>query len=154
MPLLEILTHIAKHRLPSLLFIFALAYAAHLWLFVSGVIALKWILIGRERASRYRIHSFAHMRSLVFAMLQYAFYLRHVMSFPGTSTLRLVWRLMGARIGHRVVVANCPDGLDHPDLISIGNDAHIGDLSMLRAGNVAPDGTVEVGHIQLGHRYT
>lgn len=141
-----------KHFLPFVLLL-PLAYTAHLYTHLLLTIALKWILIGRESKSgnRYRVWSLRHLRSLVFRAVLHSCYQRYVLSLLGTPVLRMFYRALGAHIGRRVTLANTPV-FDHPDLVWIGDDVHIGDLSMLSTAAAMSDFTIQSGVIHLGDR--
>jgi non-ribosomal peptide synthetase-like protein len=90
-----------------------------------AVVALKWILLGRAREGRHPLWSCWCSR-WDFLYVAWQFYaLRTLASLEGTLFLAMYLRLMGVRIGRRVVLGPGLGQLADPDMIIIEDDATV-----------------------------
>ncbi|RUA02464.1 MAG: peptide synthetase [Deltaproteobacteria bacterium] len=84
-------------------------------------VALKWILLGRVRAGKYRLWGWFFFR---WWLVEKMIALSPHPIFKGTPLLGLYFRLMGARIGSETLIDTpC---LHIPDLITVGRQTSIG----------------------------
>ncbi|HHI82198.1 MAG TPA: peptide synthetase, partial [Rhizobiales bacterium] len=150
----------------------AVMFSAATFLFYCIMpIAAKWLLIGRWQPQKIPVWSLAYYRFwLVKGFIQYS----PMAAFIGTPLYNLYLRLLGARIGTGTVISskvvpvctdlisignNCVVGRDsvfpgytvqgniiHTGPVNIGNDAFVGDASILDVETSIGDGG-QLGHV-------
>jgi non-ribosomal peptide synthetase-like protein len=101
-------------------------------------IAIKWLVIGRYRAGITRCGAYYFRWWFVRRFSE-------VIATPylaGTPMIRAYYRLLGAKIGKRAFIGR--GNIDVADLVTIGEDAVIGDQAMLATSSV------ERGLLRLG----
>ncbi|HVL74247.1 MAG TPA: Pls/PosA family non-ribosomal peptide synthetase [Beijerinckiaceae bacterium] len=110
----------------------------------SAAIALKWIVLGRARPGRYPLWGVYYFRWWFSKRLEP---LVHVKWLQGSPMIVWYLRLMGAKVGKDVVIADIDAGA--PDLISIGDGTTIG--SKTKVANVEVMGNeFVIGSIDIG----
>jgi non-ribosomal peptide synthetase-like protein len=75
----------------------------------------------------------------------------YIQMFSGTPFKSVVWRLLGVRVGRRVLDDGC--SIVERTLVSIGREATLNAGSILQ-GHSLEDGTFKSGHIHIGARST
>ena len=157
-------TLLRSHYVIQLVFVCALAYLAYVWALAAAlalwrlaVRALKWALAGRGRQgfSSYPLHGLVDAIQGAWAgtARRWAFSL----SFVYSATSFQVWalRLMGARIGRSVVLADTRQW-EAPEEVEVGARSFIGDLSSIQTDAYQCDPTgahpprITQGGVQLG----
>lgn len=112
------------------------------WLLMP--IAVKWIVIGRFKPGRYPLWGSYFLRwwivraALRFVPMDY---------LAGTPVMRLYLRLMGAKIGQGCYIGS--RNLMLPDLVTIGEGAHIGYNVDVLAHEIR-DGWLYLDHVEIG----
>ena len=135
----------------------AAAFVAIPPLMLALSIPIKWLLIGRVRAGDYPLWGAYYFRWWLvrrFSALAPTGYL------AGTPLINVYLRLLGARVGRDVFIGI--DGLDAPDLVSIGDGAIISDgavlstccveRGLLRIGSVTLERSTFVGNMAVVER--
>ncbi|MEY3232067.1 MAG: hypothetical protein RL689_2156, partial [Planctomycetota bacterium] len=90
-----------------------------------AVVALKWLLLGRARAGQHPLWSCWCSR-WDFLYVAWQFYaLRALAALEGTLFLAVYLRMMGVRVGRRVVLGPGMAQLADPDMIVIEDDATV-----------------------------
>jgi non-ribosomal peptide synthetase-like protein len=135
-----------RYRFPWPLF-GALAVAVALYpVMLAAAIAVKWLVIGRYLPGSYPLWGAYFFRWwLVRAVLAVV----PVRVLAGTPLLNLYYRLLGAEIGKNVFLET--EEIGAYDLVSIGDDAHIGAGTVL-SGGVVEDGLLKLAPILIGKR--
>jgi non-ribosomal peptide synthetase-like protein len=126
----------------------SLACGASLPLVVLG---LKWGLLGRVKDGQHALYSCWTSRWDFLSVASEFIATRPMASFEGTLLLNVYLRLMGVKIGKRVLLA---DGYSHfvdHDMIEIGDYATVG--AMYQA-HTFEDRMLKIGHIKLGNYST
>ncbi len=113
-------------------------------LLTVGVIAAKWLVLGRVRPGRYPLWGAYYLRWWFAQTLIKAVPLNYL---AGTPLLPFVYRLLGARIGKDVHLDS--DGLAAFDLISIGDGSSI-DGAALLLGYTVEEETLIIGPVTVG----
>lgn len=96
-----------------------------LWLITP--IAVKWTIIGRWHAEKIPIWSLAYFK---FWVVKQFIYFSPLMAFKGSPFYNVYLRLLGAKIGHNVII-ECEHVPVCTDMLVIGDDSVISDRSML-----------------------
>ena len=115
-------------------------------LFVSLLlpVVLKWMVVGRFRAGEYSLWGAAYCRFWIFRK---ALDFSPMPFLAGSPLLNVYARLLGARIGRGVHIATAQ--LQMPDLVEIGDGAHIGYEVELQPYEVA-GGRLSAAPIRIG----
>jgi non-ribosomal peptide synthetase-like protein len=109
-------------------------------------LAAKWLLVGRFREVEHPVWSWGYFRWWLAKMLTMPVQ-GMAQSFVGTPLAPVFYRLLGARIGKRVYLGAV---LDEPDLVTIGDDASIADMAILRTHSLQ-DGVLRLRRIHIGN---
>jgi non-ribosomal peptide synthetase-like protein len=109
-------------------------------------LAAKWLIIGRYRAGRYPLWGNYYYRWWLVNRIQT---IAPLDMFEGTPFLNIYYRLMGARIGHNVLISD--DCAQAFDLLSIGDDVSVNEAVDL-SGCVVQGGHLVIGSIEIGRR--
>lgn len=126
----------------------ALVYSAGgLLLLMALPVAAKWLLIGRWRQERIPIWSMKYFR---FWAVRQLMTVSPWFVFRGTALFNVFLRLLGAKIGHGVLILTDRMPLA-TDLISIGDNTVLRRHAML-SGYRADNGFIEIGPITIGAR--
>ena len=129
----------------------AVAFAAiplsFIW-YLTMVVAVKWIAIGRIKPGIYRVHSLGYLR---YWFLAYLLNNTRYIVLPLYSTLFLppFLRLLGAKIGRGTEISTVMQIM--PDLIEIGDGSFLADACMI-GGHRSYLGGVEVRRSRVGVR--
>jgi non-ribosomal peptide synthetase-like protein len=135
----DLLAATAVSTLGSILRAIAISVGAF-GLAVLGPVVAKWVLMGRVRETEFTAWSVRYLRFWVMRTLLRA---NVMVLFAGTPVFTTYMRLLGAKIGPRVLYL--PPQLPlAPDMISIGAD------SVIRKDVVMPGYTVEGGRLRTG----
>ena len=114
---------------------------------VALPIALKWLLVGRFKPETIAVWSWSYFR---FWVLKGLIRTNPMVLFVGTPLYLVYLRLLGASIGHRVVILS-----QHvpvcADLISVGDDTVIHKDALFN-GYRARAGVIETGIVSIGRR--
>jgi non-ribosomal peptide synthetase-like protein len=109
-----------------------------------AAIALKWIVLGRAKPGRYPLWGSYYFRWWFSKRLEP---LVHVKWLQGSPMIVWYLRLMGAKVGKDVIIADIDAGA--PDLIAIGDGTTIGSKTKVAnvevVGNEFIVGTIEIG---------
>ncbi|HEX3657462.1 MAG TPA: Pls/PosA family non-ribosomal peptide synthetase [Pirellulales bacterium] len=132
--------------------LFPLLYVAAGMATVVMVVGLKWLLMGRYRASEYPLWSaFVWKTELVTAMHESLACLFMVMHLRGTPFLCWYFRLLGAKIGRRVYLDTTD--MTEFDLVQIADDAALnGDCTVQT--HLFEDRIMKTSHVDIGPRCT
>ncbi|MTJ82150.1 MAG: amino acid adenylation domain-containing protein [Telmatospirillum sp.] len=107
-------------------------------------IAAKWLVIGRTRPGVYPLWGVYYYR---WWLAQRFVSMVHLKWFQGTPIMRLILRLLGARIGADAVIGDFETGAI--DLISIGRGATVGGKTQFASAEVVGDKLI-IGRIEIG----
>ncbi len=108
-------------------------------------IALKWILIGKWKTTKFPIWSLKYFRFWIVKQLLFA---NPIVLFKGTEFFNIYLRLLGAKIGRNVVIQSKYVPLC-TDLISIGDNSILHKDSIL-LGYKAESGYIRTGPTTIG----
>ena len=121
----------------------SLASGASLCLFVFG---LKWGLLGRVKEATHPLYS-CWISRWEFQVLAWVIIARGLLSLlDGTLLLPVYLRLMGMKIGKRVVSCNVLSMIVDPDMLEIGDDATIKNRFQ---AHTFEDRVLKIGHIRM-----
>jgi non-ribosomal peptide synthetase-like protein len=109
-------------------------------------IVVKWIMIGRYRAGSYPLWGSFYFRWWFTTTIEAAVPVGYL---KGTPLLNIYLRLMGAKVGANVHIAN--DAFAIYDLLAIGEDSSINADSNL-LGYTVEDGLLKLGSVTIGKR--
>jgi non-ribosomal peptide synthetase-like protein len=125
-----------------------LAGASFILCLTIGVVAFKWLLIGRARAGKYPVHSWFYLRNWVVEQL---LALGVDVAGPLHATLYLApfYRALGARLGRLVEFSTA--STTTPDLLEIADGATIADEASLGASRIE-SGWLTLAPTRLGRR--
>ncbi len=124
----------------------AIVLGAGLWVWAVALpVVLKWILIGRWTAREFPAWGTTYLR---FWAVRQLLRFNPVVLFAGSPLYSAYLRLLGARIGRRVLVAT-PLMPVCTDLLSIGDDSVIGRHVLLNGYRVEA-GRVRTGTVTIG----
>jgi non-ribosomal peptide synthetase-like protein len=107
-------------------------------------IAGKWLILGRTRPGRYPLWGVYYFR---WWLAQRFVSMIHLKWFQATPIMRVILRLLGARIGSDAVVCDFEAGAI--DLITIGNGVTVGGKTQFANAEVIGNELV-IGHIDVG----
>ena len=107
-------------------------------------IAIKWLVLGRERPGRYPLWGAYYFRWWFVNRISGTIPTHYL---TGSPVAALYFRLLGARIGQNVHLGT--DALACPGLIEIGNDSSISDASALMCARVER-GWLKIAPIKIG----
>lgn len=111
------------------------------------VLGLKWILLGRVREGIHPLWSCWCSR-WDFFYVSWGIIARNLLSFlEGTLLLSIYLRLMGMKIGKRVMLSDRFTHVVDPDMLSIGDGATV---SARFQAHTFEDRVLKIGHIQVG----
>jgi non-ribosomal peptide synthetase-like protein len=113
---------------------------------VTAAIAVagKWLIIGRTKPGRYPLWGVYYFRWWFAKRLET---LVHIKWLQGSTLMRIYLRLIGARIGSDVIIADIDAGA--PDLVTIGKGTTIG--SKAKIANVEVVGNeLVIGRVTIG----
>ena len=112
------------------------------------IAAVKWLLLGRIKPGRHRLHSFYYLRKwFVDQTLDLSL---DVLGPLYASVYLTPWyKLLGAKLGHGAEISTA--SFISPDLLSVGDESFIADSVSLGAPRVR-DGAVTIGKNHLGRR--
>jgi non-ribosomal peptide synthetase-like protein len=136
----------------ALLALFPLIYAAFGLAAALLVVAVKWLLMGRYRASEQPLWStFVWKTELVNALHEHLACLFLTSKLAGTPFLCWFFRLLGAKIGRRVYMETTD--LTEFDLVSIGDDAALnGDCTIQT--HLFEDRVMKMSTVKIGSKCT
>jgi non-ribosomal peptide synthetase-like protein len=147
LPGVAILTHFNPTQ--ALFYLAApLAGACFIVCVTTEVVLLKWLLIGRARAGRYRVHGWFYVRNWVVEQLL-AFSVDVAGPLHATIFLKPWYRALGARLGRFVEMSTA--STTTPDLLDIEEDCTIADDVSLGAARVEK-GWLTLAPTKLGRR--
>jgi non-ribosomal peptide synthetase-like protein len=114
--------------------------------YVSLLVAVKWLFIGRIRPGTYALHSGAYLR---YWFLQYALNNTRGLLLPVYATVYLppLLRMLGARIGRGTEISTVMQLT--PDLVEVGSGSFLADACMV-GGTRIHDGQIELGRVRIG----
>ncbi|MGR6330243.1 Pls/PosA family non-ribosomal peptide synthetase [Sphingomonas sp. XXL09] len=116
------------------------------------VLALKWLVVGRYKATTAPLWStFVWRTELVTATYENLAVANLLEPLRGTPWLGLYLRLMGAKVGRRCYI-DTTDLTEH-DLVTIGDDVALNDFAGLQT-HLFEDRVMKVGAIRVGDRAT
>jgi len=116
------------------------------------VLALKWLVVGRYRATTAPLWStFVWRTELVTATYENLVVANLLEPLRGTPWIGLYLRAMGARVGKRCYI-DTTDLTEH-DLVTIGDDVALNDYAGLQT-HLFEDRVMKVGAIKVGDRAT
>jgi non-ribosomal peptide synthetase-like protein len=131
--------------LPAVLGSFASLIAVYPVMLLIPIV-VKWVMIGRYRAGAYPLWGSFYFRWWFTTTIEAAVPVGYL---KGTPLLNLYLRLMGAKIGPNVHLAN--DAFAIYDLLTIGEGSSINADSNL-LGYTVEDGLLKIGRITIGKR--
>lgn len=113
---------------------------------VTGFIAigLKWLVLGRTKPGVYPLWGVYYFRWWFAARVST---LVHVKWLQGTPVMRVYWRMLGAKVGHDVIISDYEAGA--VDLVEIGDGASFGAKTTFANGEAIGDKLV-IGRITIG----
>lgn len=117
----------ATHFPPTIsaLVIAPLATLAAAFIMITSIVILKWALLGRVRPGQHALWSCWCSR-WDFLFVAWGFYARGTLErLDGTIFLNAFLRLIGVRIGKRVVLGHGFTQVVDPDMLSFGDDATV-----------------------------
>lgn len=114
----------------------------------AEVVLLKWLLIGRARAGRYRVHGSFYIRNWIVEQLL-AFSVDVAGPLHSTVFLKPWYRALGAKLGRFVEVSTA--STTTPDLLDIEDDCTVADEVSLGAARVER-GWLTLAPTRLGRR--
>ena len=146
----------AKHFPATItaLVIAPLAILAAAFIMITSIVILKWALLGRVRPGQHALWSCWCSR-WDFLFVAWGFYARGTLErLDGTIFLNAFLRLIGVRIGKRVVLGHGFTQVVDPDMLSIGDDAtvacnfqaHSFEDRILKIDSVRIEDRATVGH--------
>ncbi|EZP48711.1 Pls/PosA family non-ribosomal peptide synthetase [Sphingomonas sp. RIT328] len=116
------------------------------------VLALKWLVVGRYKATTAPLWStFVWRTELVTATYENLAVANLLEPLRGTPWIGLYLRLMGAKVGRRCYI-DTTDLTEH-DLVTIGDDVALNDFAGLQT-HLFEDRVMKVGPIRVGDRAT
>lgn len=119
-------------------------FLAMIPLMLGLAIAVKWIVLGREKPGRYPLWGWYYFR---WWFVQRILNIAPIASLSGTPLLALYYRLLGARIGPNVYLGS--GALEGLGLIEIGADSSIGYGAVLGSAYVER-GWLKMDRIRVG----
>jgi len=124
----------------------SVVFAASSFVALTGIsIVVKWLLVGRFKAQKIPLWSFAYFRFwVVMSMVRSS----PIVAFVGTPLYNMYLRLMGAKIGRNAVVA-CQFGPVAADMISIGENTILRKDSIV-LGYRAQSNFIHIGPVEIG----
>jgi non-ribosomal peptide synthetase-like protein len=130
------------------LFLSPLVGVSFIVLLCLEIAAIKWLLLGRIKPGRHRIHSFYYLRKW---FVDQTMDLSLDILGPLYASVYLTpwYKLLGARLGKGAEISTA--SFISPDLLSIGEESFIADSVSLGAARVR-DGLVTTGRNQIGKR--
>ncbi len=148
-PGVAILTHIDLFAHPLRYLAAApLVGASFVLLLTTGMVLLKWLLVGRVRAGTYPVHGWFYLRKWIVDQLL-ALSLDTVGSLHATLYLAPWYRALGAKLGKCVELSTVTSAT--PDLIEIGDGGTIADEVSLGAAHIE-HGWMTLAPTRLGRR--
>ncbi len=111
-----------------------------------GTVAAKWLLVGRIKAGEYPMWGFFHLRWWLMHRILDAVAVEYL---EGTPLMSLYFRAMGSKIGKNVHFRSYNIGAF--DMVSIGDDACLGDATALMAYTIE-NGMLRLGPVKIGRR--
>jgi non-ribosomal peptide synthetase-like protein len=109
-------------------------------------ILAKWLIIGKYRPGRYPLWGAYYIRWWIASRLQH---LSFISAFNGTPFAPVIWRAMGAKVGHGCMLNA---SLVYAwDCIKLGDDVSIGVDTQL-SGLRIEDGHLIIGDVEVGDR--
>jgi non-ribosomal peptide synthetase-like protein len=121
-------------------FVFGVALAAL-------VVVAKWLVLYRAKAGEHPFFSFRVVMWALTAQLHDMASFFFLKQIRGTPHLNLYFRLLGARIGHGVIINTT--ALSDWDLITIGDDVMVGDDAVILA-HVGEKGLLKMAPVHIG----
>jgi amino acid adenylation domain-containing protein len=130
------------------LFLSPLVGVSFIVLLCLEIAAIKWLLLGRIKPGRHRLHSCYYLRKW---FVDQTMDLSLDVLGPLYASVYLTpwYKLLGARLGKGAEISTA--SFISPDLLSIGEDSFIADSVSLGAARVR-DGFITVGRNQIGKR--
>jgi non-ribosomal peptide synthetase-like protein len=107
-------------------------------------IGAKWLILGRTRPGEYPLWGFYYFRWWLARQIIGAV---HLNWFKGTPVLRVLFRLLGAKVGQDVVFSDFDIGAI--DLVEIGDNAAFGSKTLFANAEVVGDRLV-IGTLKIG----
>jgi len=128
--------------------LFPLLYTLSCGLFVSVVIAFKWLLMGRYRPMERPLWSgFVWRTELVTALHDYFAGPLVLEALRGTPFLAWYFRMMGVKVGRRVFLDTVQ--ISEFDLVTIGDDAQLNSDATLQT-HLFEDRVMKMSHVRVG----
>ena len=117
--------------------------------FLAGeVLLFKWLVVGRVRVGKYRVHGSYYIRNWIVEQLL-AFCLDLIAPLHATLYLAPWYRLLGAKIGRNVELSTASSAT--PDLIEIEDESTIADEASLGSPHIE-GGWMTIASTHLGKR--
>jgi len=130
------------------LFLSPLVAVSFVGLLCLEIVALKWLLLGRVRAGRHRLHSWYYLRKW-FVDKTMELSLDVVGPLYASVYLTPWYKMLGAKLGYGTEISTA--SFISPDLLSIGSESFIADNASLGAPRVQ-NGVIRIGPNHIGKR--